>query len=119
MTAYCLAPKQNKCNYSDPLDAPTKRRAVYSLMLLGLLLLVVFSYLWQTSSLVGCSYRLDGQKKYQSKINSQTSELEMELAGIQSLRGLRAKAINLGLSPVASVAYLVLPQAPSLVAVQN
>ena len=110
MTCYCFRPNQMKIKNAQEyvLDPSVKRRAIYSVILLGFLGVAILGYLWQTNSFVGRGYKMAELKKQQIVIEAQAKETEIVLSEIQSLKNLKSQAGNLGMVVIDTVSYLSL-----------
>jgi len=113
MTCYCFKPNQIRTKTAEErvLESGDKRRAIYSIVLLGFLGLAILGYLWQTNSFVGQGYTIAALQKQQMAIEAQTQEAEIILLETQSLKGLKEQAQNLGMVAVSEMSYLSLPNA--------
>jgi len=87
---------------------------------LGMVLVIITAsligwlYLTQVSSLTTTSFQIEQYRQELSLLQQQNAQLELEIAGWESLPRIEARARELGFGPPGQVLYLPVPDYPAL-----
>ncbi|HEY85038.1 MAG TPA: hypothetical protein G4N96_08025 [Chloroflexi bacterium] len=90
-----------------------RKAALGSLLILTTFSLIGWLYLGQASVITSSTMKIDGLRQEIDLLNHQNSELTLEIAELESIRRVEARARELGFSPTnpANIRYLSAPNA--------
>ncbi len=92
-----------------------RKTALMMLVSLFGISLVAVLYLSQTSSVTETSYRIDELRTELDQVRNENAALSVEIARLEALSRIKARAVELGFRPAGDIRYLSVPELASVI----